>query len=85
VENHKQIISRKQLHHLSWAEEVSYSPQSRALCLWDVPLVEEVPEELISSFSNKKSLSFPTGHDVDLWIDKCLRKGLLQVPQSLLE
>jgi len=85
LENHKQIISRKQLHHLLWAEEVRYSPESKALCLWGVPLVEDVPEELLSAFGHKKSLTFPTGHDVDLWIERCLRKGLLQVPHSLLD
>jgi hypothetical protein len=84
LENHKRIASRKQLHHLSWAEGVRYSPESRALCLWDVPLIEEAPEELLLSFRHNKSLSFPTGHDLDFWVERCLRKGLLEVPHSSL-
>jgi methylase of polypeptide subunit release factors len=83
LENHRLLDSGKQLAHLTWSEGVRYSAQNSTLSLWDVPLVEEVPEKLLSSFRHNESLAFPTLRDVDFWIEQSLRKGLLRVLHSL--
>lgn len=79
LENHELLNSGTPLTHLTWSKGVRYSPEHKALCLWEVPLVEEPPEELLMSFRHNESLSFPGSSDLDFWIERCVRKGLLQV------
>jgi hypothetical protein len=81
LENHKALNFEKQLPHLTWSGAVCcVPPESKTLCLWDIPLIEEVPEELLLSLRHNESLSFPSGLDLDYWIEQCVRKGLLQLP-----
>lgn len=77
LENHELLNFGKHLTYLQWSDGIRYSAQNSTLSLWDVPLVEDVPEELLSSFRHNGSLAFPTGSNLDLWIEQCLRKGLL--------
>jgi methylase of polypeptide subunit release factors len=77
LENHELLNSGNQLTHLTWSDGVRYSAQNSTLSLWDVPLVQDLPKELLSSFRHNESLAFPTRRDLDFWIEQCLRKGLL--------
>jgi methylase of polypeptide subunit release factors len=77
LENHDLLDSRRHVAQLTWSEGLCcLLTEKQTLGLWNVPLVQ-VPDEIALLSSTTRPISFPMAKHLDVWIELCLRKGLL--------